>query len=51
MASTMKYEDYLSSIYYDPNHAGAYSGVEKLYRAVRKEGKFVLSRAKFVNGC
>ena len=46
MASTMKYEDYLSSIYYDPNHAGAYSGVEKLYTAVRKEGKFVLTKAK-----
>ena len=42
----MKYEDYLASIYYDPNHAGAYAGVEKLYKAVRKEGKFVLGRAK-----
>ena len=42
----MKYEDYLASIYYDPNHAGAYGGVEKLYRAVRKDGKFVLDRTK-----
>ena len=42
----MKYEDYLASIYYNPTHAGAYGGVEKLYRAVRKEGKFVLGRAK-----
>lgn len=45
----MKYEDYLANIYYDPNHAGAYGGVEKLYRAVRKEGKFVISRAKIRN--
>lgn len=45
----MKYEDYLSNIYYDPKHAGAYSGVEKLYRAVRKEGKFVLGRTKIRN--
>lgn len=42
----MKYEDYLTNIYYDPSHAGAYGGVEKLYRAVRKDGKFVLGRAK-----
>ena len=46
MVSTLKYEDYLASIYYDSNHAGAYGSVEKLYRAVRKEGKFVLGRAK-----
>lgn len=45
----MKYEDYLASIYYDPNHAGAYGGVEKLYRAVRKDGKFVLGRTKIRN--
>lgn len=38
----MKYEDYLASIYYDPKYAGAYAGFDKLYRAVRKEGTFVL---------
>ncbi len=42
----MKFEDYLSSIYYDPEHAAAYAGLDKLYRAVRKEGRFVLSRDK-----
>ena len=42
----MTYEDYLDSIYYDPNHAGSFGGLEKLYRAVRKEGKYVLGRAK-----
>ena len=42
----MTYEDYLSTIYYDPHHAGSFGGLEKLYRAVRKEGKYVLGRAK-----
>ena len=46
MASPLKYQDYLANIYYDPSHAGSYGGVEQLYRAVRKEGKFVLGRAK-----
>ena len=45
----MKYEDYLASIYYDPKHAAAYGGVDKLYRAVRKEGKFVIGRTKIRN--
>ena len=49
MASPLKYEDYLASIYYDPKNAGAYGGVEKLYRAVRNEGKFVLGRSKIRN--
>ena len=32
----MNYEDYLASIYYDPDHAGAYGGLDKLYRVVGK---------------
>ena len=46
MAPTLKYEDYLKRIYYDPKHPAAYAGLDKLYRTVRKEGKFVLGRAK-----
>ena len=42
----MSYEDYLKSIYYDPKHPGSFGGLEKLYRAVRREGKYVLSRSK-----
>ena len=49
MAQTVRYEDYLASIYYDPKHAAAYGGVDKLNRAVRKEGKFVLGRTKIRN--
>ena len=42
----MSYQDYLKRIYYDPKHPASFAGVEKLYRAVRKDGKFVLSRNK-----
>ena len=42
----MSYQDYLKSIYYDPTHPAAYDGLEKLDRAVKKDGKFVLSRNK-----
>ena len=37
---------YLEDIYYDPSHPGSYSGVDKLYRAVRAEGKHKISRKK-----
>jgi len=43
------YEDYLTKIYYDPAHPAAYAGVDKLYRTVKKEGKFVLGRQKIRN--
>jgi transposase InsO family protein len=36
--------DYLSSVYYDPKRPGGFGGVERLYKDVRKEGKFAISR-------
>lgn len=42
----MSYEKYLEKVYYDSKFPGSFSGVDKLYRAVRKDGKFVLGRAK-----
>jgi transposase InsO family protein len=42
----MTYQDYLEKIYYDPQHPGSFSGVDKLYNAVRQEGKYVLGKAK-----
>jgi hypothetical protein len=33
-------------IYYDPQHPGSFCGVDKLYKAVRQEGKYVLGRIK-----
>lgn len=42
----MTYKDYLKSIYYDSSHPGSYSGIDTLYRAVRKDGKYVLGKSK-----
>ena len=30
---------YLEKIYYDPKNLGGYSGIENLFRAVKKDGK------------
>ncbi|MEW8509096.1 MAG: hypothetical protein AB2598_20640 [Candidatus Thiodiazotropha sp.] len=37
---------YLKKIYFDPSHAGSFSGPEKLYQTVRKEGKFKIGRKR-----
>lgn len=42
----MSWEDYLAKIYYNPVNAGSFSGPEKLYRYVRQDGKYVLSKYK-----
>jgi len=42
----MTYQDYLEKIYYDPKHPGSFGGVDKLYKAVRQDGKYVLGKAK-----
>lgn len=42
----MSYKTYLEKVYYDPRFPGSFAGVDQLYRAVRKDGKFVLGRAK-----
>ena len=36
--------EYLKSVYYDPKRPGSFGGVESLYRDVKQEGKFKLSR-------
>ena len=40
------YTDYLKEIYYKAGHPGAYAGPDKLYKAVKKEGKYNISRHK-----
>ena len=40
------YKDYLSSIYFDPASPAAFSSVDKLYRFVRKDGRYVLGKHK-----
>ena len=42
----MSVADYLASIYYDPRKAGSFSGPRALYKAVRAEGKRILSMKK-----
>ena len=37
-------DDYLSSVYYDPKRSGGFGGAERLYKDVKKEGKFAISR-------
>ena len=33
-------ETYLNTVYYNPNHPASYSGLNKLYREIRREGRF-----------
>lgn len=42
----MSWEDYLEQVYYNPVNAGSFSGPDKLYQYVRKQGKYVLSKYK-----
>ena len=42
----MSWEEYLKAIYFSPANAGSFSGPDKLYRYVRKEGKYVISKYK-----
>jgi transposase InsO family protein len=37
-------ENYLRSIYYEPSHPSSFAGVDKLHRAVKKEGKHSISK-------
>ena len=39
-------EQYLKDIYYNPSNAASFAGPDKLYRFVRKDGKFVISKYK-----
>ena len=40
------WEQYLKKIYYDPSNPASFAGPDKLYRFMRKDGKFVLSKYK-----
>lgn len=41
-----KNTDYLKKIYYTPGNPGAFAGPEKLYQAVKKEGKYKIGRVR-----
>ena len=36
-------DEYLSSVYYNPKRTGGLGGVERLYRDVKKDGKYDIS--------
>ena len=40
------WEQYLKKIYYNPSNPASFAGPDKLYRFVRKDGKFVVSKYK-----
>ena len=40
------YKEYLSSLYFNPASPAAFASLDKLYRYVRKDGKFVLGKPK-----
>jgi transposase InsO family protein len=42
----MDWEKYLHKVYYDPKHAGSFLGPQKLYDAIRAEGKVKISLTK-----
>ena len=39
-------DEYLTQLYYNPKRSGSLGGVERLYRDVKKEGKYDISRAQ-----
>lgn len=43
------YKTYLSSIYFNPVNPASFSSVDKLYKYVRRDGKYVLGRNKIRN--
>lgn len=42
----MSWENYLHEIYYNLENAGSFLGPDKLFRYVRKDGKYVISKYK-----
>ena len=41
---SLNVDDYLASVYYDPKRSGGFGGVDRLYKDVKKEGTFKISR-------
>jgi hypothetical protein len=39
-------EKYMTDIWTDPQHPAAFTGPEKLYQIIRKEGKFKIGRGR-----
>ena len=48
-ATVESVDEYLSNVYYNPKRPGSFGGAESLYRDVKDEGRFKLSREKISN--
>ena len=46
MTTPPTWREYLKKIYFNPQNAGSFEGVEKLYKQVKKDGKYNLSKSK-----
>jgi hypothetical protein len=40
------YTDYLRKLYYSPSNPGSFGGPEKLYQAVKQDGKYKIGRTR-----
>ena len=40
------WEKYLKSIYFDPSHPASFGGPDRLYKIVKKEGKYTISHSQ-----
>ena len=40
----MAFENYLKNIYYNPSNPASFSGPDKLYQFVKKNGKYMISK-------
>ena len=48
-ATVESVDEYLSNVYYNPKRPGSFGGAESLYRDVKDEGRFKLSRKQISN--
>ena len=44
MTTPVTWREYLKKIYFNPEEPGSFEGVDKLYKRVKKDGKFKISR-------
>jgi len=44
-----EWKEYLKKIWYDPKHPGSYTGPDKLYKVVKREGKFKIGRRRILS--
>ena len=43
---TPEEQEYVEAMYTDPEHPASYSGLDKLYRVIKEDGRFRITRKK-----